>query len=69
MDYRPTTRYASRSMTEGEDPYRTGPTLVDGQEVVDEQVVVLSPLDVEGPRRGRTRTGHAGRREARRGMG
>ena len=69
MDYRPTTRYISRSMGAGDDPYRTGPTLVDGLEVVDEQVVVLSPLDVEGPRRGRTWNRRSRRREGRHGVG
>jgi hypothetical protein len=63
MDYRPTTRYISQSMA-AEDPYSRGPTLVDGLEVVDEQVVVLSPLDVEAPRRRRPV-----RREARNGLG
>lgn len=62
MDYRPATRYVSRSMATGDDPRGTGPALIDGLEVVDEQVVVLSPLDVDTPRQRRER-------EARYGVG
>jgi hypothetical protein len=68
MDYRPTTHYISRSMT-STDPYGTGPTLVDGLEVVDEQVVALSPLDVEAPRRRRSAVGRGSRREADHALG
>lgn len=47
MDYQPTTRYPSLQLSrhDGEDP---SPVLVDGLDVVDEQVVLLSPLE---PRR------------------
>jgi hypothetical protein len=69
MDYRPATRYRSLSMAAGGGYDNKGPTLIDGLDVVDEQVVVLSPLDVEHRRKtsGRQRRGELG--EVRHGMG
>lgn len=49
MELRPTTRYPSRGLGTTNDAGE--PVSVDGLEVVDEQVVMLSPLDRPGQRR------------------
>ena len=49
MELRPTTRYPSRGLGTPNDT--GGPVSVDGLEVVDEQVVMLSPLERPGRRR------------------
>ena len=67
MDYRPTTRYRSLSMAADEAANGAGPTLIDGLDVVDEQVLVPSPIDVERTPRGRRPP--TPRRDVRVGMG
>jgi hypothetical protein len=69
MDYRRATRYRSLSTAADRGYDGKGPTLIDGLDVVDEQVVVLSPLDVERPARGRRRRGYGEGREVRGGVG
>jgi hypothetical protein len=69
MDYRRATRYRSLSIAADAGYDGKGPTLIDGLDLVDEQVVVLSPMDVERPARPRPRYGHSERREVRRGLG
>jgi hypothetical protein len=68
MDYRRATRYQSMSMAPDGEYNGKGPTLIDGLDVVDEQVVVLSPLAVERSGRAHNRRGYE-RREVRHGMG
>lgn len=69
MDYRPATQYKSLSMAAGGEYDGKGTTLIDGLDVVDEQVVVLSPLDVERPGRSRGRNRRRQPQEARHGLG
>jgi hypothetical protein len=53
MDIRPTTRYPSIHPAASQASAYRSLTQLDGMEVVDEQVVVLSPVDVGRPRRRR----------------
>jgi hypothetical protein len=82
MPYQPTSRYpspwagqpraaAAATMTSGSAMDADGAVMIDGLEVVDEQVVVLSPLEPGGDHRPNrsARVRRYGQRGGRRGLG
>lgn len=71
MAYQPVSRYPSVWSGAASTEPDGGSVMIDGLEVVDEQVVVLSPLESRGTadRDGRPRSGHSGHARRTRGDG